>query len=473
MTKGLKALVGVVLVFSLLISGVGYASLTDTLAVTGSASAEAPATVYIYDAKTASSPVATVGTFTNISYPSSTILSADSVTFDSNGKASIYLYVFNNTVEEYMYYGVNAVDTNGDEITTPGYTAVVTDPNKVEHDPNNKDSNNVVLDPDGTNYVKGVNGDKENNESAVTGAKIAQGTKHEGILLTLTGTPNSTVNGVYLSLDYRQSSFHNGWVKVEGVLSKFEEIIDAPSGLDSITEMMGDKGALNPTYTGNVAGSAGGDDAMIQNLFGGELDIDLDNDGDDDEVTVMIKAVNLDNDNSTGMTYEYSYELPFLGTRYGLRRGMELVLYITPAKLGNTDYVNNNDYVISYICFFEVESATPVTDANGNPVYYEDGSTQKYTYKWKQVGETMYEGVCQVNAYDGSGDGNDSINTETWRSTKTYYGITPAYTLEESYDYTGAINGTVVSGSNRQAIYNAIPDTATAQAFIVSKKEYL
>lgn len=449
MTKGLKALVGVVLVFSLLFSGVGYATLTDSLSVTGSASAEAPDEVYVYGA------TAITGTFVNLDY-SGPLIMADSVTFDSDGKATVSIDVFNNTAESYMFYGVNALN---------GVVAEITDPNKVEQ--------GNELDPDGTKYIVAIEGDKENNISSVKGAEIASGEKHNGLLLTITGAAGATVSDLYLSVSYRQSSFHNGWVKVEGAAAKFGEILNTPVSYDKMMEEMqgyDESGRLNASYIGNVAGAqTGPDNAAINALFEDALKMDLNNDGiteDGEIVTLMIKTANLDGNTSTGITVEDGDNFLFWETPL---EGCEMVLYMTPALLG-TDSVSNSSYVQTYIV-----------------TYRHAGTNEDGSLIWEQVGD-MLEGACQVNNY-GGGNGNTSVYTDTWRPTKNYTFNGKLFeaqiTWPDGFDYRlgytqaqlGSVGNAMLSGAN--GLYDSmlrdhLNSTATAQtAIITDKKEYL
>ena len=438
MTKGLRALVGIVLIFSLLLSGVGYATLTDSLQVTGSANAEAPESVFVYELSNPSG-------FTNIEYIGS-IIKASSVTFDASGKATVEVSVMNNTLEEFMYYGVNTTPASN-----PGYTAVVTDPNKVET--GNK------LDTDGTQYIVAIDGNESAGTSARTGAKIANGTKHAKLLLTLTGTPNATVNEVYLSLHYVQSSFHNGWVKVSGALAQFEAILNDIGEGGKMETMLGaleSKSESNngdPSYMGNVAGGSSTTNEVIANLFkdssGKNMleQMDLNNDGVNDIITIMIKAQDLDGNEDTGIDIIDQKTTGWFESDKSVY-GAEMTLYITPALLGTqldaegneVSYVDNGDYVVVYAANFILETQS-------------DG-----TQKWVMLPggkDGLLSGVCQVVAYSGWG-GNDSFNTSTWRSTEEYFGVSAAYSLppQGEYDYTKAIEGGTSSGSaNLQAIF--------------------
>ena len=450
MTKGIRALIGVVLVFSLLLSGIGYATLTDNLAVNGSANAEAPMTVYIYDATNVSG-------FSNVYYgdpdgdTAGTAVFAD-VTFNSEGKAVLDVKVFNNAADQFMYFGSSVANGHS-------YSVSVTFANGNEY----KAANEATQDKGQT-----IDSSYDDDPDAIS--------KHD-LRITLSGTPNTTLDSIAFALVYRQSEFTNGWVKIEQAADQFGVIINTKTTYEQMmSEMQGydESGRLNASYIGNVAGAqTGPDNAAINSLFGDYLKIDLDNDGVVEEgevVTVMIKTANIDGNTNTGITVQNGGNLLFWETPI---YGCELILYMTPALLGTTD-VPESSYVQTYIVTFRaVEGET-------NP----DGST-----KWEQVGETL-EGACQVNNYEG-GDGNTSVYTDTWRNTKqyTFNGVTfaPQITFPDGFDYrlgytaaqlggTGSANLTGANGiyANMLADHNrntAMVDFVTI-ALAPTKKEY-
>lgn len=389
MTKGTKALVAVVLVFSLLLSGVGYASLTDTLAVTGSASAEAPEEVYIYETGTASG-------ITNLSY-TETVITAD-VDFSASNTIEISASVFNNTVEEYMYYGVL-------------YTPVLGNSEKFNYQVK-------VYYADGTDYVIGRDGNQSTGDGAITGEKIAAGEKHNDLLVTITNTSEDDIKTgtVSFSLFYKQSSFHNGWVPLAGAAEKFEEILNTLTDYnDLINYLVNGSQRVDDSYIGNVSGAPdeeGSDDYNIEQLFGDVLKKDLDGDPTTpkNEITVMIKAHNLDGDVSTGKTV-------------GDIAGAEITLFMTPAVLGDTNYVTNGSYVVTYAVNFRYVAASD---------------------SWEQVGDEM-KGVCQTNNYENGNSGNNSINTSTWCSIEEYTVngnvVSPAYSVSSDIDYSSSVDG--------------------------------
>lgn len=121
-------------------------------------------------------------------------------------------------------------------------------------------------------------------------------------------------------------------------------------------------------YIGNLAGADGDDKALLTALFGGELTFNINDE--DIPVTVMVKNKNVYNGN-----------------------GAEMILYITADDLSAY-----STYVPVYAAVFSLDS----------------------TGTWVQIGD-IFAGEAQTNAYSGW-FGSGSFNTESWRSTLSYYG---------------------------------------------------
>ncbi len=189
MTKGLKALVGVVLVFSLLISGVGYASLTDTLAVTGSASAEAAKGVYI-------SSVEESTALTSVQYATDSEPTLITAIADLTNAVTVRVTVKNNTNDDYMYYGVNyaVLDATGLDYR-------------------------VDVTYNGNPYIAARDGDSENRIDAIEGTIIDAGDSHELIVtITRTGGINTSGNIGFI-LNYKPATEFTDWVKTSYIIT--------------------------------------------------------------------------------------------------------------------------------------------------------------------------------------------------------------------------------------------------------------
>ncbi len=123
-------------------------------------------------------------------------------------------------------------------------------------------------------------------------------------------------------------------------------------------------------YIGNLVGSDADDKALLTALFEGNLMFSVGTE--EIPITVMIKNKNV------------------FGTSES-----EMVLYITADDLSSS-----RSYVPVYASVYSKNS---------------DG-------EWVQAGE-IYAGEARVNGYSGSYFGNGSFDTESWRSTQAYYGV--------------------------------------------------
>lgn len=130
-------------------------------------------------------------------------------------------------------------------------------------------------------------------------------------------------------------------------------------------------------YMGNLSGADADDKAILTALFGDELTFRV---GDEEvPITVMIKEKDVYGD----------------GT-------LDMVLYITADDLSE-----RTTYVPVYASVFS-------QDENGT---------------WVQVGE-IFAGEAETNAYSGWA-GSGSFDTETWRSTESYYGQSTGLGIDE------------------------------------------
>lgn len=130
-------------------------------------------------------------------------------------------------------------------------------------------------------------------------------------------------------------------------------------------------------YMGNLNGADADDKAILTALFGNELTFKV---GDEEvPITVMIKEKDVYGD----------------GT-------LDMVLYITADDLSQ-----RTTYVPVYASVFS-------QDENGT---------------WVQVGE-IFAGEAETNAYSGWA-GSGSFDTETWRSTESYYGQRTGLGIDE------------------------------------------
>ena len=231
--------------------GVGYAALTDTLSVQGTASAKPGAYVYISDA------VATSGTATGIT-KSGTVLGS-TVTLGNSASAQTILRVTvkNNTEYPYVFNGVTY--TEGPE--TYDNTAIAVS----------------------TSIKKGVEVASGTSTTFDVTFKYKSGVSANKVL-------NSIINLSFIPADEFIPE-----IAVKGAIGQFGVILNDSVSYNKLITAMDNTagGRANNTYMGNVAGATDADSRVIDELFTVDgkhlLTLDLKGDGSETNVTAMIK----------------------------------------------------------------------------------------------------------------------------------------------------------------------------------------
>ena len=184
-------------------------------------------------------------------------------------------------------------------------------------------------------------------------------------------------------------------IAVSGALDQFEKILNTKIDYDELIEYMNDTantGRPNSSYIGNVVGANSKDSSALNEMFTheGENMLVLDINGEKTNVTAMIKRENVDGNASTGAS------------------GDEMTIYMTAADLTKISAWGNRSVTVYAAVFTK---------------YSEDGD-------WEPVGQ-MYEGKANANNYEGSWFGAiNSFNTDTWKSSLEYYGVSSGATIE-------------------------------------------
>lgn len=202
------------------------------------------------------------------------------------------------------------------------------------------------------------------------------------------GTTETTLTSIF-NYQFVLDSEYIPEAAASGATARFEEILNSGTEFKSLTDKMDTvvDGRNDSSYIGNVVGSVSTDSTAINELFtvNGSNALVLDINGKKTNVTAMIKRANVDGDASTGD-----------------ENGNEMTIYMTaedPTKAGGSLFNPG-----------EVQVFAAVFTKNGNG-------------DWYQLGE-MYEGEATVNNYAGNIFGTrNSFNTDTWISTKSYYGL--------------------------------------------------
>ncbi len=402
--------------FCVLFSGLGYASLTDELVISGKATIDFPSGLFITATEFDSQSNLNSQSMTHIAY-STTVNCVLNRASGGAGTASYTVTVYNNTDRVYAYRGLyyQTKQDNGFDDTYEGNNHISTSP------ANNKIS--IEVDFGG-------------------GTTIIQ--PHTALSFTVTYTVGRNLDAdkdwntlVNLQFGINVDSAEEA---LEAVSEKFENILNTASTYAEIVDKIDDKydgRAWTATYFGNVTGSSDADSMTINTLFAGQLNLLIN--GVEQPVTVIIKRENIDGDALTGDDWTVTN-----GTNTASGTGCEYTLYMTTDEL--TTY---NAYPTIYAMVYTCDR-----DADGNL-----GS-------WYMIGQ-RYEGTAQVVGYVGGTSGG-SFDTGSWRSRSQT--LSPA----ESYSYTVSGNQTINTIiTARDSAANSAMQTLLDEAYrILTENKY-
>ena len=199
---------------------------------------------------------------------------------------------------------------------------------------------------------------------------------------------------------------------VDHAVNKFEDILNDhinDADYDTLMALMNGSSTIpnnasdrNISYVGNTgtADVATRDKASLNNLFDGQLSMNIE--GTIKEVKFILKRENIDGNTTTGGE-TFTYRHGFMGWQSTTVQGPEMVLYMTSDPLESNEEVTvrHDDEVTVYAMVY---------------TSYDGGE------KWVQIGET-YKGKATVCSYSSSYSGTGSFNTDTWRSEETYHNV--------------------------------------------------
>lgn len=367
-----KALVCIVLSFGFLFIATGFAALSDILTMTGTATVDIPSGIYIIAMERTSTSRLDMD-YTNY-YSYSTTLESSLSKSERNraGTVTYKITVFNNTQYEYayrdIYYqeGLQSNNTIGNGITI-----------------------SCSLD----------------NASAAN-KKIAAGATKELTVTYTLGTSldrNQTFNTI---VNLRFGINVDSLAQAHDVLmEKFAEVLNSASGYAELTDKINDKFDGSQEWTsnfiGNVDGSNTADSVIMNNLFGGRLQMVIGSQ--QQTVTALIKHEPIDGDDTTGDRYSITYNNGATDTRIGC----EYTIYLTTAKLNSWSF---NTYPEVYAAVFTCDQT-----ANGR------------FGQWYMKG-LLFKGTARVVGYMGEESGG-SFDTGTWRSVAETYVLSDNYSL--------------------------------------------
>lgn len=388
MQKWVKILLCAMLSFSFVFACIGYAALSDSLSVIGSAKVNIPSGLFIIKVETQTESY--VGTnkvdFPPYSTTLDTIISRSSRT--AAGKATYKVTVLNNTDLEYAWrdvYYQEKVDKYHNERVKSGAV-------KIE----------VSLDESDTPVIVPPGGQVE---FTVTYTLNSSNKRNEEV--------KNLINFRFgINVDSKEKA-------IDIVHQKFLEILNTESTYKELFEKIDDKydgyNEWTSNYIGNVGNASAADAVTVNTLFAGQLQMFIN--GVKTPATVLIKHENLDWDNMTGDDYVARADKgsPFYGY------GCEMTLYLTIDPLKQA-YSNAPVYVTVFTC-----------DRNAQGDIISD---------WYRVGETML-GNAPIVGYNGEEGKTGSFVTDNWEASSQTYRLTDQYSYSLSAGMTlKGLNGT-------------------------------
>ena len=403
MKPWVKACICIGLCLMLCFVGVGYAELTDTLNIRGSAKIDVPEGLFIIDVSTTGTTNVDRNEVEFLEY-STTLDSQISRTNNGTGTVTYRITALNNTKLTYSYRGLY-------------YQSGLSDYN-------------------GNRYISTSNG-RSNIGVVCSLANLPAESKKVGPGQTIEFTVTYTV-GNRLSANTNWDTLVNFQfgINVDGeqeavavVEEKFLNVLNATTTYEQLIDALDNKfdgrQEWTSNYIGNVTGSSSEDSVAVNSLFAGQLQITVGSQQRD--ATVMVKHENLDGNTKTGDDYVATNQ-----SNGGVFRGYgcEMTLYLTVDPLTAA-----GQYVPVYAVVFTCDR-----DENGN-----------ITSEWYRLG-TTYAGEANVVTYDG-GTGTGSFVTDNWRAKQATYELVEGYSYNingvsyqlNSYSYTVAANVNIES----------------------------
>ncbi len=240
-----KVLIGLLLSFSVVFTGVGYAALTDELTIEGQLAFVIPDwdEVVIIDVKDANGQRVTW-------IPPTTV---DSTVNLGAGESVTYTITVKNYSERIKYQ----------------YSEIVKDDTV---------ANNALLGNGITVTTKFPNG-----EAVEPGAEMTFTATY-----TVTSADHANTD-IHTLLNYKFGVHVDsaGDLAVDNALKQYEKILNNTDQYNTLTKQMGNNTAASGIYIGNVVGSTADDTDLIETLFGDNLTVEID--GTTKNVTCMIK----------------------------------------------------------------------------------------------------------------------------------------------------------------------------------------
>lgn len=406
----IKVTVGIMLSFMILFVGVGYAALSDTLAVKGSVEIEVPQGLFIIDVKQKSATNTDYHTFSHVTH--TTTLNSIVSRKSGTGTVVYEITVLNNTQYEYAYRGLY-------------YTTSYKNNSYVSEKSANNKLSVVTNFPNGKLVAPG--------ETLTFTATYTIG-KNISSSLNLDTLLNYQFGINVDSIDKAADIVHSKFLDILNNSTTYQQLIDV---LDD--KFDGDQ-QWTSNYVGNVGNAVDNDMMTVETLFAGQLTMMID--GNPQKAWVIIKHEDLDNNEMTGDDYTLNYN------QYGLvtHKGCEMTLYITVDALDRA-----NQWAPVYATVFTCDK-----DANGNIVS-----------DWYKLGDSYY-GQANIVGYRGENGGTGSFVTDNWKSYAGTYSVTEDYSYSIGTDVSIK---TLVQTIDQSAI-NAFQSLLTRAEVMIANDKY-
>ena len=417
-----RALLALFLVVSTLFTSLGFAELSDTLTIRGSAKIEMPYGLFITEVipMGASNVDHESHSFIEYSTTLETIIDKKDDTKTGGwrpttttyaGSYSYQIIVYNNTTYEYAYRGLyyQKNEYNNSYVST-----------------SNSDSKLGVVTsfPNGSVVAPGQK--LSFNVTYTVGKSMSYSTDWKTLINFQFGI---NVNSLDAAADI--------------VVDKFLNILNTTSTYQELIEVLDDKFDGNQEWTSNYIGNVGNavdnDMMTVETLFAGQLTMMVN--GQTQKAWVLIKHENLDNNELTGDDYTLNYN------QYGLvtHKGCEMTLYLTVDDLDTP-----NSWAPVYATVFTCDR-----DTSGNIIS-----------EWYRIGDSYY-GQANVVGYKGESGGTGSFVTDNWKSYSSTYDIYDGYSYSIGADVTIKTLMQTVDTSTINAFQQLLRD---AEAIISNEK---
>ncbi len=355
MSKSIKRIIVAVCSFMFLVLGAGYATLTDSLQISGTAGATPPQQVFITYAqdKGVGDGSATVN-----NYYLTTLSSKVTLKDKNSSTATIQVTVFNNANQVYAFNAVKYLNE--------AYS-----------------NENIVF------VLSGI----ERRQEIAVGEYLT----FDVVFSFKDGKAvSNTVLDSAISFEFLPPSEipeDEGQVAVNGALEQFKNIINnivADNSFQTLIDQMNDyrnNDRDNESYIGNVGGASDSDIALMEELFQGNLKLNIN--GVDTEVTILIKKENVDGKTTTGDADGNEMSI-YLTTDDLTKSGWE-VLFGASAPVYAAVFSSNNDGETWSQLGQMYEGTAPIIGYDGN----RGGSGSFNTDDWKSTDNKTIETIIK------------------------------------------------------------------------------